>query len=985
MVSTRQQQQSQHPPQRQLVVPTSHIPWSVDVVHAMPRRLVELASKAVEGNAAAGWAAFTTGDGYVYAWQCTTKSLDENLEPAMSYVKMYLPELTVENGDEIHLALSASQGDAVHLYAYCQGWLWLRKLTSKDLNQHHRVQSHHAKTKIDFYSMNDDQEQVTGLQASPGLLVLSTNQGNLFWVTVTSVPVGLHVQKVQAETGFFSRLVFGSGTENNWHCENYVLPLNSTEFIALSQKGHMVQWKATITAGTAHHASFSVLAKGKLDMSSILSKGTILQATLSVDKESIYCIVRGISEGIEKLFWVQVCRFEGTIQRSEWINRFAEPSQVQNLGMMAMENQSVYAAFSHSNNILVMALLPEEEMIPELDLPPSAGPALLPHMLERDTTTHGCSVMTTFGLGLRVRYLPRDFQYAKKARYSSLSTTSSTQAPVMNPALISHLRSAFWQAYQDPATKRPLPPSLPSASAQALEMAVVNFAMELQQKNNHENPMEWHCAFVKFLQERGLYRRLSTTAKWQLLSMGQELAAFGYVVQFGHQHEDDCRAHDLAEWLLKHQEPQSSQWNAILAGLVQVAMQYREDKATAFYDVLHEPTIPLWLSHGSLQQVLKTQLQEWQDRNVPRNLAEPIATAALLSYLEHHPDKREYDQIQRMAISLLRSLNTDETEELAFELCIKCKYFEGLCEMSIDHEKKRDSANFSLDPLFESMQAKDVLTGYTFPQYVLQWHTDRGLYGHAINYGRQAPNDLALLMKHDEQLRKYKWIPAVQQGYFERATESCLDNAKNTTMSLKEQQFALSMAKLSNMLCVNQDKTRQKLIDGKLDLVKAQQMLEGDDESAATKTPVELVRIAIHKLQTAVSLEDRVRFATIALAVCNAMEDTATSIDYTAQVWAETLKLDEPLWDNWIKTESDLTNESLKERMMDSTVFGALLEECRIAEFSTMSKVMYGRHIESAVLDKLGSSNPLEFSRLLRSLTANPDAMQGQSLIAAAY
>jgi hypothetical protein len=398
-----------------------------------------------------------------------------------------------------------------------------------------------------------------------------------------------------------------------------------------------------------------------------------------------------------------------------------------------------------------------------------------------------------------------------------------------------------------------------------------------------------------------------------------------------------------------------------------------------------------------MQHVLRRQLEEWyQDStSMERSHAENVVKAALASFSEFYDDKTDYKAIQKLSISILRSLNNTHDvkgdgnsttmEELAFDLSVQYNYFEGLCQISVDHEKERDATNFSLDPLFDTIKDKDVITGYTFAQFVLRWHTDNGLYGHAINYGRHAPNELTVLMKTDEGLRQYKWIPAIRQSFFDQATESFLSNNcdEGEQGSLRSMQWALSMAKLSNQLVATQNQQRQQFIDRKLDLVSAQQMLqEGTTlpQDGPPQTPEQLVLLALQRLQEAPNMEDRVRFATIALAVCNAMEDNTMSIDSTAHVWAEALRLNESLWMTWLQRESDLTSPTLKHRVMGDTVFGALLSECR--KDKTMSTVCYGRHIESAVLDKVGSDiSKLEFSRLLRSVTTSSDSIQAQSLV----
>ncbi len=1006
---------------RQLIKPKSYIPWSVDIIRAAPKRLMTgLHPQKIASCAAIGWAAMSTGDGYVHVWQSKTTTLSEKTLESPKSVKVFLPDLILDEGQlaaqTIHLALCASQGeaelesgmvDSIHLYVFHAGCLYLRKLTSKDLRSPPSVRAPNAKTHVDLEEHEGRQEQVTSLTAAPGLLVLGTSVGNLYWVAVTPVPVGLHVQKVAPKTGWLSRVVFGSDTSNSTGVSSscLVLPLSSTEFLSISQNnGTLLRWKVTVTVGTAHHATFEPILKSSLDIQqSFLSDFVVIDAAMATDCKSIYCIVSGSDEGHSKMYWVQA-QIDGKILRTTWISRFAEPSQVNVLGVTTTENESAYAVFSQSGvgTSTVMAMLPDEVVLHEVDLPVMQVPSLLANMLERDTMTHGCTLMTSIGLGLRVRYMPQDIPpSAKKARYSS--TPSSIP---INYTLVSHLRSAFWQAYQDPETHRPLPPSLHAASPEALEQAIVTLAIELQQKgdaSSAQNPIEWHGALIKFLQERGLYRSVSEEGRWQLLSIGQELSSFGYVTHFQRgiyaTGNWECKSFDLANWLLNLQEARTTDWNELLSGLLKVAMEYREAEASLLYDVMNvsTPPQPLWLSHKSMQLVLRRQLDAWHQNsaNVDRLHAENLVKAALASYSEFHPDKEEFHFIQKLCLGLLRSLNTTHEmivdghtlEELAFDLSIQYDFFEGLCQISVDHEKRRDAATFSLDPLFETIKGRDLITGYTFAQFVLQWHTDNGLYGHAINYGRHAPNELTLLMKTDERLRQHKWIPAIRQSYFDQATESFLANCELDQGSVSSMQWALSMAKLTNQLVATQNQERQKLIDRKLDLVSAQQMLQEGTETSndiPLQAPEQLVVTAVQRLRDSASMDDRVRFATIALAVCNAMDDNAASIESTSQVWAEALRLDKSIWISCFKMESDLTSPALKDRIMEDTIFGNLLHECR--REGTMSTVSYGRHIESAVIEKVGGGiGKMELTRLLRSVTASPDSIQAKSLVVASY
>ena len=149
--------------------------------------------------------------------------------------------------------------------------------------------------------------------------------------------------------------------------------------------------------------------------------------------------------------------------------------------------------------------------------------------------------------------------------------------------------------------------------------------------------------------------------------------------------------------------------------------------------------------------------------------------------------------------------------------------------------------------------------------------------------------------------------------------------------------------------------------------------------------PEELIKKSIDRLKDATDLQEKTHFCLIALAVCTSMgEDNPDATDFAAFVWAQTLHLDEKLWLEWLNTQTDLTDPSLRQLALDATLFGSLVQECRKAE--TLKDVAYGRHMEASVLKKLERKMAGdEMARLLRSVTMQKESMQGKSLVVAHY
>ena len=69
---------------RQLVRPSANIPWSVDVVSAIPKLLVDKfqLGEVTSSASCPGWACMSLRDGMVYIWQHrTVHNMSDNIEP----------------------------------------------------------------------------------------------------------------------------------------------------------------------------------------------------------------------------------------------------------------------------------------------------------------------------------------------------------------------------------------------------------------------------------------------------------------------------------------------------------------------------------------------------------------------------------------------------------------------------------------------------------------------------------------------------------------------------------------------------------------------------------------------------------------------------------------------------------------------------------------------------------------------------------------
>ena len=861
---------------RQLIRPSARIPWSVDVVSAVPKDIVGKLGEATTGASCHGWCCLGYKDGNFVVWQQRPKNLSETLEAPKGYSAIYIPDLSTKNDSSpVPTLVSLTptpDGESVHLYTAHpeSGWLVLGKTSRRDLaNKSAGPRTYTAKVRIPLERPLDsavpasNTERITSLTGSPdGYVVVGTSMGNLFYVTHTSVPPALHSQKVSVTKGildyFFSYP--GSGSSSPIKC---VIPKSQTEFISISVEGTAVKWMVTATIGAGHHANFEPILLGSITSGdSILDfdQPAVLRATLSADKRSIHWIVRGSqreqggsSEAL-RLYWIETEFSDGslTVERCHWLSRFADPDRVSIVGLAASGNENTYAAFSSLGGgpVIVMILLKDCNIIQELDLPLAQIPSLLPSIFFKDVVTHGCCTIATSGIGIRVRYKPVVQEAANRRMGTAGQSFSSISSPSEVQKLASHLRSAFQVYYADPEMDLRMPPSLSQAVPADLEEAIVSYCNELQSEGNasssSQNPLELHRALIKLLQDGSLYRSLSVAGRWKLFSIGQELAVFFELNQtyskkkgsWEQEQMSSLRSHKICDWLLQLQSDQvdggwefAEPWSKLLCLCLEAAAAYREAWASTFYDLSEVPPrdeVCIWTSHRSLQTVLLQQMQYWnQDPSSRADLkaVETVVKAALLSYSEsfirirYDEATKEYCKIKGIAIPLLRKVNGGD-DDLAFELSTEHRYFDGLCKIAVDHEKKWDAKSFSLDPLFATLKGSEAETGKSFAAFVLQWHTDAGLFGHAINYGRHSPADLDLLMKKDDRLRAYRWIPAIRQYEYSLATESCLANTTELRdATLGSNLWTLSVAKLTTKLEQTRSGTvvkRQKYIERKV-------------------------------------------------------------------------------------------------------------------------------------------------------------------------
>ena len=690
----------------------------------------------------------------------------------------------------------------------------------------------------------------------------------------------------------------------------------------------------------------------------------------------------------------------------------------------------------------------ESATIYEVDLPMTEVPALLPRTFTNDVVTHGVTVFARSGLGLRIRVLPPSASSAMSPRSAARSNPMAVLK--LTTHLRSAFAMAYQHQDVTNSNRPTLPPSLSEASSVDIEEAAIVAATQLHHKKDgwsattvSVNDLEYHLAFIQWLRQNGLYRSFSNYGKWRLLALGQELAAFLELVaptlssNSSEWEQEQFSQLDLsrgvAVWLkqqlhmvLRQQDSHHySLWCGWFSTAMATAMTYREERANISYDIPlnskppmvgsnsddnQSTKVPVWTSHPVLQDIFGDLLQHWKmQKNVqvlPPKTVEVIITTALESFADSAASLNSeratgmYAQIKAMSIPLIRTLHpplqgvpkkeqASKDDILAFQLSVQHDYYEAICEIAHDHENKHDKAHFRLEPLLQSStqcQSTDYESGLSFGQFVLQWYSSRGLFGHTILYGRQCPEqDLNYILRNEERLRQYQWIQAIHRGDFDSAATSLLSQSdKSHQVTLSQTKLSLSLAKLANNVVLKESQSqqaagesREQTIDNRLELVGVQKELLGDGESHSEEhlwSANRLLSLALDKADQTISStsakpkEDAIRYCYLGLLTCLTYENKDNQRRNAAQVWAKSIEVDwDSLWKDWFRSSNNLSSTVLAETVLDNTVFGGLLRECSDDQ-EAFAPVTYSSQMEYDILDRLGLSGSQGADALRRLL-----------------
>ena len=490
-----------------------------------------------------------------------------------------------------------------------------------------------------------------------------------------------------------------------------------------------------------------------------------------------------------------------------------------------------------------------------------------------DDTTYGCTLVAPSGTLIRVECkeaseLVLQQQQQEAIRHDSSQSVQEGVSPVLRrspnhagrkvSSLVNHLRSVYWDSYQNPPgtssssiTTPTLPPSIFHADKLDLELAIVKLGLELQKADSLSSVavLSRHLFLVEFLQRAGLYRSLMPGTKWRLMAMGQEIAAYQAVLNsasmtVGHMEMflESLTPHEMAKWLggvqshvilarpegedqqqqqHHHQDEESKMvFCTWLEQALSAALNFRTERCTVTYDIastakpprvdrLDGAGVPIWTSQYGLSQVLGRQLNYWNNQYRPetatQHQVEVVAKAGLACFRDIYlacpseANKVGYAEMMSRAIEVLRKVCGKERDGVAWSLCMDHAYFWGLCEIARQHRNERGS-DFQLPPLvnkFHSNGVVDIATDMSFSQYMLKWHIERNLVGEALKYGQTTPlcqDDLYQMMSSEPSLQPYRWILAVQRGDFNSATGHLMDVVERGGANLSLKQAKFNLA-----------------------------------------------------------------------------------------------------------------------------------------------------------------------------------------------
>jgi hypothetical protein len=951
-------------PFRHLVRPSPQVPWDVSILNSIPSGLQD---GVVSKSKVAAYDSYED----VHAMLSMDDGKISLFRQRSVYEILYHPLL---NGSNSLLLSVSGNDDSYFVYALnsISGFLalwWLPRTTTTP-SMVPRAPS--CKLRLASNSLSGDNclSSVHLMKAFGNNLFMTSKSGRVWRCSVSSRPMVLTATElIRTYSSVWDRVFRTVTVQRNPSPILAFLPISSTA----TERKEIISGNAIAPTSSP---VFSMTQAGDLELwkeeegEVVCRLHDLLENTLedSFDGVEVCHASSSINDVIDvivklqrprrsRIYYLRISSDARLIQCT-WLNRF--PDSVNCFGLVSCDNGMAYAVFETSpTTVIAMGGGNLETTVHEVDLPFEEVSALVG--IAKDFETHGVSLLTTSG-------------YVLRARYIQLQATVASVSDEQSYVIARHLRAAFWKYYQTRTLQ--MPPSITSIISSfsnqvhttnkigIAEAAIIITARQLQKEadgSSSHNPMEWHLAFMQLLKQAGLLKNISSSGRWMLLGIGQEIAIHSILAK------SDLFVKDLPPFglavkitqvqhhILSHAP--TMEWSVVLQQVLQAAMKYREEHAVISYDVLTDPK-NLWMHE--IHECLLLQLKHPEIAKI--ETLETIAVAALQVHQELK--SKNYALVKSLAIHIVRSQL--KNDDLARKLSLEHAYYEGLCQLSIDKPSE-----FSLEP---------ILTKWSdFGSFSLRWFTQQGHYDKALTYGRLLPEDFKKIV--DEDLIRFKWIYELRQKNFSGTTEALFSNA--TGHNLDDTEWHLSMAKLAGKISsmsggkrggkneTSSDKLLR-LIENKLDLVKAQRLLI-DDDTVPLQTSEYLLKLAINKCDS--EIENIVHNCMIGLIIASADEN----MDGIATFWSKAISVDMDRWEAWIKASPSPTRDFLVEQ----TAFGKLWQEVQEQPVDLHPIMQYDIQLEDKVVRNMPSLDrgaARELKRLLQDVITIP--ISSKSLIA---
>jgi hypothetical protein len=946
---------SLHPP-RHLVQPSSQTPWDVSILDSIPP---ELQDNVVSKSKVAAYDSYED----IHAILSMDDGKISLYRQGSMYDILYHPLL---NGINSLLLSLSGNTDSYFIYALnsISGFLglWWLPRTTKNPLMLPRAPS--CKLRLNAKSLIDDTDlsSVVLIKALGNFLFMACKYGKVWCCSASSRPMVLTATELKSTYSRVCNSDFRNSTASiipspilaflptfspfNDEREIFTGSKNKpapSSFLSITLTGDIELWKEE--EGEVFCRLQDLLETNLEDSFDGIE---VCHASSSINNV-IDVIVKLQRQHLSRIYYLRVSS-DARLLRCTCLNRF--PDSVDCFGLVSCDNGLTYAVFGTSPiSILAMGGGELETSVYEVDIPFDEELRIVG--IAKDYETHGISMTTTCGYVLRVCHL-------------HLQPTVTTVSDEQSHVIARHLRAAFWKYYQTRTLQMsPTIKSIMSSFSHQVnktnqfgitEATILMTARQLQKEadgSSSHNPMEWHLTFMKLLKQAGLMKKISSSGRWKLLGIGQEIAIHSILTK-SNLFLKDLPPYGLAvkvslvqRHLLNHAP--TIEWSVVFQQVLHVAMKYREEHEFMTYEVLTDPK-HLWMHE--IQECLLLQLKHSEMTKV-----ETLETIVAASLQVHQEIKsKNYDLVKSLAIQSVRSQL--KNDDLAFKLSLEHAYYEGLCQLSIDKPLE-----YSLEPILKRWS--------DFGFFSLRWFAQQGHYDKALTYGRLLPKDFKKLVDND--LTNFKWIYELRQKNYYGTSKALFSNA--TGQNLDDTEWHLSMAKLAGKIFNESEKKSQggdntsscellKLINKKLDLVKAQRLLI-DNETLPLQTSEYLLKLAISKCDS--DMESIVHNCMIGLIIASA----DANIDGIATFWSKAISVDMCRWKTWIQaTPSPPTT-----LLIEKTAFGKLWQEVQDQSIDLHPIMQYGIHLENQVirnLKSLGCEEAKELKRLLQGVIKFP-------------